>query len=183
MSISCSQGSYHLRLSIYQVSLSADSIVVLITGPSIHGIGAETAISLAKGKAGHLILAGRDSAKIQPVIDEIAKSSSRTAVTFIKIDLSVQASVRTAAAIIAERFDHIDVLINNAAIMACPYKLTADSVEMHLATNHIGHFLLTLLLLPLLYNAGEDTRIVNVSSGAHTGQEINFDDLTFNVRL
>ncbi|CAG8218732.1 unnamed protein product [Penicillium salamii] len=153
--------------------------VFLITGPSDGGIGAETALCLASQSPSTLILAGRNKAKIQPVIDKIAQLNPDVNSIFVKLDLSSQTSVRSAAAEINAQVGHIDVLINNAAIMACPYSKTEDNVEIQFGTNFIGPFLFTGLLLPKIRAAGPGARIVNVSSSAHRFEGIGFDDLDF----
>ncbi|CAG8397611.1 unnamed protein product [Penicillium salamii] len=153
--------------------------VFLITGPSDGGIGAETALCLASQSPSTLILAGRNKAKIQPVIDKIAQLNPDVNSIFVELDLSSQTSVRSAAAEINAQVGHIDVLINNAAIMACPYSKTEDNVEIQLGTNFIGPFLFTGLLLPKIRAAGPGARIVNVSSSAHRFEGIRFDDLDF----
>ncbi|CAG8153259.1 unnamed protein product [Penicillium olsonii] len=152
---------------------------VLITGPSEGGIGAETALCLASQSPATLILAGRDRAKIQPVIDKIAQLSPETNSIFIELDLSSQASIRLAVEKINAHVDHIDVFVNNAAIMACPYSRTDDDLEVQFGINFIGPFLLTGLLLPKIRAAGPGARIVNVSSSAHRFEGIRFDDLDF----
>jgi NAD(P)-dependent dehydrogenase (short-subunit alcohol dehydrogenase family) len=83
---------------------------------------------------------------------------------------------------ISKQVEHIDVLINNAAIMACPYSVTKDDVEVQFGTNFLGPFLFTGLLLPKLRAAGPGARIVNVSSSAHRFEGIRFDDIDFEVR-
>jgi len=134
---------------------------VLITGPSPDGIGAETASCLAKAQPRLIVLAGRSPAKIQPVIDDI--EAFQVPVEFVRLDLSDQNSVRGAVDTLRQRGTKIDVLINNAAIMACPYALTTDGIEMQFATNHLGPFLFTNLLL----QANLITeRIVNLNSSA-----------------
>jgi NAD(P)-dependent dehydrogenase (short-subunit alcohol dehydrogenase family) len=97
------------------------------------------------------------------------------------LDLSNQGSIRRAAAEINGQFDRIDVLINNAAIMACPYSTTKDGFEVQFGTNFLGPFLFTGLLLPKLRAAGPGARIVNVSSSAHRFEGIRFEDLDFEV--
>lgn len=154
---------------------------VLITGPSDGGIGAETALCLASGRPSTIILAGRDRAKIQPVINKISRISPEINTIFVALDLSDQASVRTAAAEVSKQVGHIDVLINNAAIMACPYSLTKDNFEVQFGTNFLGPFLFTGLLLPKLQAAGLGARIVNLSSSAHRFEGIRFDDIDFEV--
>lgn len=137
----------------------------MITGPSPGGIGAETAISLARGHPKQLILAGRTRSKIQSIIDQIKEDYPDINVTFLQLDLGNQKSVRMAAAKVKSLLgsDKIDVLVLNAAIMACPYALTVDGVESQFGTNHLGHFLFTNFLLK------DDligSRIVVVSSSA-----------------
>jgi NAD(P)-dependent dehydrogenase (short-subunit alcohol dehydrogenase family) len=113
-----------------------------------------------------MILLGRDISKIQPVIDEVHKISTVTVTKFIEIHLDSLASVRKAAQQILndQGISQIDVLINNAGIMAAPYASTEDGIERQFATNHIGHFLLTNLIMPKLLEASPNARVVNVSS-------------------
>ncbi|KAK9853792.1 hypothetical protein MYU51_005269 [Penicillium brevicompactum] len=151
----------------------------LITGPSDGGIGAETALCLASQSPSTIILAGRDRAKIQPVIEKISHLNPEVNAIFIALDLSSQASVRSAAAEVNRQVNHLDVLINNAALMACPYGTTPDNLEIQFGTNFIGPFLFTGLLLPRLRAAGPGARIVNVSSSAHRFEGIRFDDVDF----
>jgi NAD(P)-dependent dehydrogenase (short-subunit alcohol dehydrogenase family) len=154
---------------------------VVITGPSEGGIGSETAVSLAKASPAMLILAGRSESKIAPVIARIAESSPDVRVKFVTLDLGSLKSVRKAAAEINEITTKIHLLINNAAIMACPYAKTEDGIESQFGTNHIGHFLLTNLLMDKIIAAGAGARIVNVSSSAIRGT-IRYDDYNFQVR-
>ena len=154
---------------------------VLITGPSDGGIGAETALCLASRSPSAIILAGRDRTKIQPVIERITEINPKVKAAFVSLDLSNQESIRGAAAEINGQFDGIDVLINNAAIMACPYSTTKDGFEVQFGTNFLGPFLFTGLLLPKLRAAGPGARIVNVSSSAHRFEGIRFEDLDFEV--
>lgn len=156
--------------------------LVVITGPSAGGIGAETAISLASANPKQLILLGRTEAKISPVLDEIKKINPAISAKFIKLDLGNLSSVRKAASTINERVSHIDVLINNAGIMAVKqYTKTVDGFESQLATNHLGHFLLTNLLMGKLLAAGEGAKIVNLSSMGYELSEFRFDDWNFSV--
>ncbi|ETI20795.1 hypothetical protein G647_07137 [Cladophialophora carrionii CBS 160.54] len=137
----------------------------LITGPTPGGIGAETALSLAKADPKRLILAGRSQQKIQPLVDQIHQEKPHVEVSFVQLDLASLSSVRKSIDGIKSVLagDKIDVLILNAAIMACPYALTVDGFESQFGTNHLGHFLFGNLLLR------EDlvrSRIVVVSSSA-----------------
>ena len=143
-------------------------------------MGAVTAISLARGKPGRIILAGRTEAKIQPVVAEIRSISPETQVDFVKLDLGDQSSVRNAAAKIKDLSPTIDVLINNAGIMAVKdYQTTPDGIELQFGTNYIGHFLLTNLLLPQILAAGKTARIVNITSNGYTLGGVRFDDYNF----
>lgn len=101
---------------------------------------------------------------------------------FVPLDLGSQKSVRKAASEINGIATKIDLLINNAAIMACPYEKTEDGIESQFATNHLGHFLLTALLKDKILAAGAGSRIVNVSSSAIRGT-IRYDDYNFQVSL
>lgn len=157
---------------------------VLITGPSQGGIGAETAISLAHAGPRMLLLAGRSLERIQPVIDTIHSINPSVTTKFIQTDLTSQASVRKAAQSILEsppdEIPRIDVLINNAAVMAGPLTRTPeDGHELQLAAAHLGHFTLTNHLVPKL---ADKARIVNVSSQGTKGGNVRFDDPNYLVR-
>ncbi|KAK0103012.1 hypothetical protein ONS95_000804 [Cadophora gregata] len=150
---------------------------ILITGPSEGGIGAQTALTLSSGLPSHLILTGRSLPKIQPVIAAINASHLSVKTTFIACDLSSQASVRAAAKEINALVEKIDILICNAAIMACPYVKSVDGIESQLATNHVGHFLLVNLLRGKLLERG--TRVVVVGSSAYAHGGVRFEDWNF----
>ena len=156
-------------------------VIVLITGPSEGGIGAETAFCLAAGSPACILLAGRSLSKIQPVIDRIGAAYPDLETRFVSLDLSSQSSVREAAAKINESVQSIDFLINNAAIMGCPFAKTADGIESQFGTNYIGHFLLTNLIMERLI-AGQGARVINVSSSAHRMSDVQLDDYNFEVR-
>ena len=94
------------------------------------------------------------------------------------VDLSDQQSIRDYAQEFLATGVTIDVLINNAGVMVCPYSKTVDGIEMQFGTNHIGHFLLTNLLMPAIL-AGTNPRIVNLSSAGHTHSDVNLDDPNF----
>jgi NAD(P)-dependent dehydrogenase (short-subunit alcohol dehydrogenase family) len=140
---------------------STDGTVVLITGPSPEGIGAETAYLLASAHPKCLILAGRSQTKIQPVIDHLKTLKADT--SFIELDLSSQKSIRAAVHSLLHDRLKIDVLINNAAVMACPWGVTEDGIELQFGTNFVGPFLFTNLLLR---NNCITERVVNVNSSA-----------------
>jgi len=98
------------------------------------------------------------------------------ALDLLDLDLADLASVRSAAAEVVERYGRLDLLINNAGVMAPPRTLSRDGFELQFATNHLGHFVLTLLLLPLLRQSPA-ARVVHVTSGAQYFGRIGFDDL------
>ncbi|KAH7096404.1 hypothetical protein BKA62DRAFT_719844 [Auriculariales sp. MPI-PUGE-AT-0066] len=146
---------------------------ILITGPSPASIGATTAYALAAAKAATLILLGRSASKLVPVVDRIHEINATTQVLIFEVDLSSIESVRAAAKqILDSQITHIDVMINNAGIMVGPHRKSVDGLELQFATNHIGHFLLTNLLMPLLRASSDGGRVVSVSSSGHRFAEI-----------
>ncbi|MBX7528531.1 SDR family NAD(P)-dependent oxidoreductase [Qipengyuania vesicularis] len=150
----------------------------LITG-GYSGLGQETARAMA-AKGAHVILSGRDATKLSAAADALAEQTGAKIDTLV-CDLASLDSVRKAASEANERFDKIDLLINNAGVMACDEAKTADGFEMQFGTNHIGHFLLTNLLMPLV-EKGERPRIVNLSSRGHHIAPVDFDDPNFENR-
>ncbi|KFY02214.1 hypothetical protein O988_02307 [Pseudogymnoascus sp. VKM F-3808] len=155
--------------------------MILITGPSESGIGAQTAIFLATGKPALIVLAGRTKSKIQPVIDQIAIENPDVPIKFVELDLADLSSVRKAAEEVKTLTKKLDILVNNAGIMAIPnYTVSKDGIEYQFAANHIGHFLLTNLLMDEIIAAGTDSRIINVSSLGYLSGGVQFDDPNFN---
>ncbi|MGQ9491774.1 MAG: oxidoreductase [Anaerolineae bacterium] len=148
--------------------------VALITGAN-SGLGFEAAHVLA-AKGAHVILAVRDAAKGERAAAAIRRSAPTADLAVLPLDLASLASIRRAAVEVLRTYDRLDMLINNAGVMAIPRRLTADGFEMQFGVNHLGHFALTGLLLPLLLRAAA-ARVVTVSSGAHVLGRINFDDL------
>ena len=151
-----------------------DGKTVIITGGNA-GIGKETAIDLA-GRNARVILACRSVEKGEKAAVEVREKSGNDDVVFRQLDLASLASVRQFAATVLEEEPRIDILINNAGVMACPYSKTEDGFEMQFAVNHLAHFLLTNLLLDRLKEA-PSARIVTVSSLMHVLGKINFDDI------
>lgn len=147
--------------------------IVLITGGNA-GIGKATAIGLAKMGA-HVVIACRSKERGLAAVEEIEKESDNSQVDLLVMDLASQKSVRNAAKEFQERFGRLDVLINNAGVFLPKRELTEDGIEKTFATNYLGHFLLTHLLLDTLKKSSP-SRIVNVAS-KHGGIKINFDDL------
>lgn len=147
---------------------------VIVTGANT-GIGRETALNLA-GRGARVILACKNLEKAQLAAEEIQKTTGNTKVFVKELDLASLKSVRNFAEDVHQSEDRVDILVNNAAIMRCPYWKTQDGFEMQFGVNHLGHFLLTNLLLDMLERS-QPSRIINVSSLAHTRGKIRFDDL------
>ncbi|PRQ07784.1 oxidoreductase [Enhygromyxa salina] len=149
--------------------------LAIVTGAN-SGLGLETTRALAR-KGAKVILACRGQAKAEAAIDELAGGGiDRELLEFRACDLSSLASVREFCEGVCADHDQLDLLINNAGVMALPYRTTEDGFEMQIGTNHLGHFAMTgLLLNPLLATAG--ARVVTVSSVAHRIGAIDLDDL------
>jgi NAD(P)-dependent dehydrogenase (short-subunit alcohol dehydrogenase family) len=159
---------------------------VLITGISPNGLGAATAHAIAAHSPELLILASRSFSKIEEVDKTLQSSLPGLKTKLIQIDLASLQSVRRAADEINRSVERIDIIINNAGIMAVPEKqLSPDGIEMQFAANHLGHFLLTNLLVDKLKAAAslnvdkKATRVINVSSGGHGFSSIRFQDYNF----
>lgn len=154
--------------------MKLDGKHVVITGAT-SGIGKASAIALAKAGAKITIVA-RNREKMEETLAEIRAASGRDDHRFAVADFGSLASVRSAAEEILSWGDRIDVLQNNAGIAHSVYRESSDGYEELFAVNHLAHFLLTGLLLPLLLHRG--ARIVNVSAMAYmTVKGMNFDDL------
>jgi NADP-dependent 3-hydroxy acid dehydrogenase YdfG len=138
--------------------------VIIATG-STSGIGKETARVLAN-KNGTVILAVRNVEKGRAVAGEIRQEYAAADVIVRELDLSSLESVRAFTEAINRDHDRLDLPINNAGVMMCPYYKTSDGFEIQMGTNHLGHFALTGLLMPLLEKT-EGSRVVALSSGAH----------------
>jgi NAD(P)-dependent dehydrogenase (short-subunit alcohol dehydrogenase family) len=156
---------------------STGSQLVLIIGPSPGGLGAETAISLAHGAPKAIILAGRSAEKCQPTVNAVKGVDSSINVKFVEIELASFRSVRKAARSILEdsSITTIDVIINNAGVMAITLTRNENDYEMHFAANHLGHFLLSNLLVPRLTKG--TSRIINVSSSGNRYSGVNWSDV------
>lgn len=148
--------------------------VFLITGGN-SGLGYETALEAA-GHGARTIIACRDEKKAGEALERIRAARPGAKVEAMSLNLANLASIRAFAKAFHEQFQKLDVLINNAGVMAIPRRTTADGFEMQLGTNHLGHFALTGLLLDLLVASGAG-RVVNVSSGMHKMGRMDFDDL------
>ncbi|KAJ7142298.1 hypothetical protein C8R44DRAFT_865649 [Mycena epipterygia] len=153
---------------------------VLITGTSINGIGFEAARVIAK-HANLVVITGYNLERLKLSEEAIKKEIPSANIRKLVLDLSSLAAVRKAAAEVNAYPEPIHVLINNAAASFGPFKLTVDKLESQMATDHIGPFLLTKLLLPKILAAGTASyvpRVVFVSSSGHAfGTGVNFDTI------
>jgi NAD(P)-dependent dehydrogenase (short-subunit alcohol dehydrogenase family) len=148
----------------------------VITGAA-SGLGEESTRALTAHGASVLMLA-RDQGKNEEAAARIRQSVPDADVSLDVVDLADLASIRSFAARFIESGQAIDVLMNNAGVMACPFGHTADGFETQFGTNHLGHFELTRLLEPAVI-AGNAPRIVNLSSSAHGISDVDLDDPNF----
>lgn len=148
--------------------------ICLVTGANA-GIGKVTALELAKMGA-TVVMVCRDRQKGEAALAEIQQTSQNPNVTLMLADLSSQADIRRLAAAYKTNYSQLHVLVNNAGGVFTQRQVSADGFELTFALNHLGYFLLTNLLLDVL-KASAPSRVVVVSSDAHRGGRINFDDL------
>jgi protochlorophyllide reductase len=149
--------------------------IALVTGAN-SGLGLETARALA-ARGATVLLACRSLAKAEKAREELLTAAATTgALDLLQLDLADLASVAAAARAVAERYGRLDLLINNAGVMAPPRMLTRNGFELQFGINHLGHFALSRALLPLLRER-PGARVVTVSSGAQYFGRIAFDDL------
>ncbi|XXG95060.1 Chitin synthase, class 2 [Hypoxylon texense] len=154
--------------------------VILTTGVSPGGLGAAFVNAIAPMHPAMLILAGLGPTDTQRTADNVSKSAPDVKIRTLQIDLSSLAAVRAAAETVKGWTDvpHIDLLVNNAGISAIPRTITDEGFEKHFATNYLGPFLFTHLIMPKIL-ASEAPRIVNVGSDGHILSPIRFDDPNF----
>ena len=156
-----------------------DGKTVIITGGNT-GIGKATAILLAE-RGGRIILACRNVQKGNSAVQEIKGKTGNESVFCKSLDLASMASIRKFSEDILETEDKIDMLLLNAGVMIPPYQLTEDGFELQFGVNHLGHFLLTHLLLNRLKTSAP-SRVVVVSSLAHMIGTIDYDDMMWEKR-
>jgi NAD(P)-dependent dehydrogenase (short-subunit alcohol dehydrogenase family) len=146
---------------------------VVITGAN-SGLGLRSAEALA-GSGARVLMACRNPDKGASALEAVTAKASGPAPELVSLDLSEPASIEAAAADITSRTDHVDVLMNNAGVMAIPLRRNSEGWELQFATNHLGHFALTGRLLPALL-AAEAPRVVTTSSQASRPGKVDFRD-------
>ena len=157
-----------------------DGKIVIVTGANT-GIGLCTVTDLAK-RGATIVMACRDMRKGEKALEKAKAESSSEDILLMHLDLSSLDSVRNFAKEFLSKYSKLNILINNAGVMACPYMKTKDGFEMQIGTNHFGHFVLTNLLLKALAN-GAPARVVNVSSSAHwMFAKMDFEDINYEKR-
>jgi NAD(P)-dependent dehydrogenase (short-subunit alcohol dehydrogenase family) len=153
-----------------------DGKLCMVTGATA-GIGYCTALEIARMGASVIII-GRNKTKCTLAVNNIRQESGSDLVDYLEADLSSQANIRTLASKFYEMHDHLDVLVNNAGGFFFQRNLSVDGIEMTFALNHLAYFLLTYLLTDAL-KASPTARVINVSSGSHLHQHLDFNDLQF----
>lgn len=164
----------------------ADNIkgkIILTTGTSTGGIGGNFVRAIANARPRLLILANRDPDKSADVIKAISETQPEVEVRLLQLNLGSLSEVRRSAETFMTWADvaHVDVVVNNAGIMATNYRTTVDGIESQMATNHYGPFLFTNLIMKKLLASGAP-RLVNVSSDGHRLSPIRWADPNFAVR-
>jgi NAD(P)-dependent dehydrogenase (short-subunit alcohol dehydrogenase family) len=150
--------------------------IAVVTGAN-SGLGLETTRALA-GKGAHVVMACRTPSKAETAAQDVRTSHPQASLELSALDLASLASVRAFAERTVAKHPRIDLLINNAGIMAVPYRKTEDGFESQIGTNHFGHFVLSALLWDAL-EAAPAARLVNVASQAHKIGKMDFDDLAW----
>ncbi len=152
---------------------------LIVTGGN-SGLGYEAALQFA-GKGAHVVLACRNPEKARGAIEAITSAKPGASLEAMELDLASLSSVRGFAKNFLDTHGALDVLCNNAGVMALPHRRTLDGFEMQFGTNHLGHFALTGLLLERLLGT-PGARVVTVSSTMHRTGKIHFDDLQWERR-
>ncbi len=151
--------------------------VAIITGAN-SGLGFETTRGLVRKNA-TVVMACRDLKKGDAALEKIRREFPDAKVELMQLDLADLDSVRQFADNFKQRYSRLDLLVNNAGIMAIPFRETKQGFEMQFGTNHLGHFALTGLLLPLMLETPGQPRVVTTSSGLHMIGDLNFADLNW----
>lgn len=152
--------------------------VILLTGCSPGSLAASVAQTLSSHNPALLIIASRTRSALKETENIILAASPNVKIKLLILDLASHKSVREAAAEINNSPEKIDVLINSAGIMACPFEKTVDGIESQFAVNHLGHFLFTNLIIDKFSRGG---RVLNATSGGYQWTGVRYDDVNFEV--
>lgn len=180
--------SYNSQTTGEEVAADCQSQIrgktVLITGASPGGLGAKFASVIAVHGPACIILATRSLEKAKETAQDISSIAPNVRVHCVKLDLTSLEQVRTAAEEVNALEEKIDVIVNNAGIMAPPFSKTVDSIESQFATNYVGPFLFTNLLLQqsLAGDAPAKIRVVNITSNGYRLGPVRFEDWNFDVK-
>jgi NAD(P)-dependent dehydrogenase (short-subunit alcohol dehydrogenase family) len=160
------------------------TVVLVGVGPG--SLGQSMATAFAKHSPEMIILASRTASKLEAIAQELHTIDTELQIKQVVVDLASQSSVHKAAEAIEGLTSHVDILINNAAVTPPEHRTTPEGVELQFATNFLGPFLLTNLLMPLLIKSAEgssdgSTRIISVSSKGHVLGPIRFSDVNFRM--
>jgi protochlorophyllide reductase len=153
--------------------------VAVVTGAN-SGLGYQVALALAAAGAA-VVMACRNIGKAESALASVRAAAPAATVTFMPLDLADLASVAAFAASFRSEYDHLDLLVNNAGVMAVDKSRTVDGFETQLGINHLGHFALTARLMPVILST-HGARIASMSSMAHRGGKVVIDDLMFDRR-
>jgi NAD(P)-dependent dehydrogenase (short-subunit alcohol dehydrogenase family) len=159
--------------------VSLEGKLAVVTGAS-SGLGKETCRVLA-GAGAKVVMVARNEDALEAAAQDIQAQQPAAQLTTQVMDLADLNSIRNAAVAILRQHPEIQLLINNAGVMACPLQRTAQDFEMQFGTNHVGHFLFTGLLAPALIE-GAPGRVINLSSAGHKFARFNFSDPDYNKR-
>jgi NAD(P)-dependent dehydrogenase (short-subunit alcohol dehydrogenase family) len=177
-SVQLTMSSFDAESTSYEVAAALSGQIkgktVLITGCSPSSLGLATALAVASQNPGLVILAGRSESNVIEAEKQLKSEIPGVNTRLLIFDLADLGSVRRAAAEVNSYEETLDVLINNAGVMVCPYEKTVDGFETQLATNHLGPFLFTNLLLSKSIKVS-GLRIVNVTSGAYQMNGIDWE--------
>ncbi|MEM9476947.1 MAG: oxidoreductase [Pseudomonadota bacterium] len=158
-----------------ELRMNSTKKIAIITGAN-NGIGFDTTLGVAKAGC-HVIMACRSADKAEAAKAKVLELLPSASLEVMLLDLGDFASVRVFAESFRGKHERLDVLINNAGILLYSAKVNGDGIELQLATNHMGHFLLTALLIDLMPD-DPASRVVSLSSLAHKGAKMHFDDFT-----
>jgi len=164
-----------MNWNLSDVKTLADKTIIVTGGNS--GLGYES-VKMFASKDAEIIMASRSIERGNQAVEEIKKDFPNANITVMELDLADRESIAKFSDSFLKKYKKLNILLNNAGIMTVPYGVTKDGLEQQTGVNHFGHFLLTSLLFDVIKNT-PSSRIVNVSSIAHRGGTMNFDNLLY----